>query len=104
MKKDINIKPNPRGWNIIEVEVHYDLGGYNPFTSQGVKRGYYLSVRPVEQKEFSRAYTMFSGTSVLLKEVGRKSTKAQAEAEAIAADKEREAIDYICNKYGLEIA
>jgi hypothetical protein len=69
----------------IGVEMVYSLGNY------GGKRGYYLSVYPFEI-EIIGGYEMIvrdilAGKKYILKEVSRKSKKAEAEAEVMAIEK-----------------
>jgi hypothetical protein len=69
----------------IGVEIEYNLGKY------GSRRGYYLSVYPFEI-EIMGGHEMIvrdilAGKSYLLKEVKRKSKKAEIEAENIAREK-----------------
>lgn len=73
----------------IKVETYYKLGGYNS------KRGYYLSVQPVERVEhklndgstyFMEKYTAFTGYLMLMLEVQRQTKKHEAEAEKKASD------------------
>jgi hypothetical protein len=68
----------------IGVDIEYSLGKY------GCRRGYYLSVYPFEI-EIMGGYEMIvrdilAGKSYLLKEVKRKSKKAEIEAENIARE------------------
>jgi hypothetical protein len=65
-----------------EVEVYYNEGGMNYFAGQVEKRGYYLSVTPVELGDGWKRYTAFSGTKVLLDEVKRFSQKRMSEIAA----------------------
>lgn len=67
----------------IKTEIYYNLGGYNR------KRGYYLSVQPIERSEqktedgsayFIETYTAFTGYYMLLCEATRKSAKQEKEA------------------------
>jgi DNA mismatch repair ATPase MutS len=77
-----------RNGKTLEIEVRYNVGGQNNWTSRNEKRGYYLHVTPVQIKDYGtyRTVTMtaFSGYKQLLKEVGRKSAKAEQEAIQIA--------------------
>lgn len=73
----------------LKVEIYYSLGGINYFTYKNERRGYYISVSPVERREYApglmmEGTTCFSGYKALLKEVTRKSAKAEREAEAAA--------------------
>lgn len=92
--------------NNLKVEVYYDLGGYSYFTGKQTKRGYYVSVLPVErsQKEncIVESLTLFVGYKHCLKEVSRKTNKASQEAISLS-----ENIDWlikeVCDKYNLEL-
>lgn len=100
MKKYLKLKGNSRGFTDLEVEVYYDLG------SDGLcsrERGYYLRVLPVKRDGVWLSFEAYSGLSMLLKIVKRKSNKALEEAERIAEDKEMLLVSYICNKNGLEL-
>lgn len=107
MKKYINVKENTHHITHLKIEVYYSLGGYNYFTYKQENRGYYLSVSPVERKtdEYGtmESYTAFTGIKKLIKEVSRKSKKAEAEAEAIAENETKNLIDYVCTKNNLEV-
>ena len=107
MKKYINLIEN-RNATHLKIEVYYNLGGFNVFTYQEEKRGYYISVSPVCKNRRDgvtfEEYTAFSGVKQLVKAVSRKSAKAENEAEAIAASIEKDLIAYVCNKNGLEVA
>lgn len=96
------IKAEGTGVNNLKVELYYSLGGMNYFTYKTEKRGYYLSVTPVEINNrdgwTSECYTMFSGIKQLVKEVGRKSAKAAEEATRLAIPWEDKLIEYVCNK------
>lgn len=104
--KLIELKENKNA-NFLEIEVKYSLGGYNYFTYKSEPRGYYLSVSPVQRSTRDGigfvSYTAFSGVKMLLLEVSRKSKKAEAEAGRLAAEKEAELIEYVCNKNNLEV-
>lgn len=106
MKKYIELKENKNA-NALKIDVYYVLGGYNCFTHKTEARGYYLSASPVQRYERDgvafESYTAFSGAKLLLLEVSRKSKKAEAEAERIAAEKEKELIKYVCINNNLEV-
>jgi hypothetical protein len=92
----------------IKVEVYYTLGGYNYFTYRKEARGYYVSVCPVERREARpgivlESFTCFTGYKALVKEVSRKSAKAEKEAEQEAAKITPEMIRRVCAEYGLQI-
>ena len=89
--------------NILEVKVYYDIGGYNYFTSQPKKRGYYVSVSPLEVNGNFVSYQGFSGTYMLLNEVKRQSKKGEEEALKLFDEKKQIVIDYICNKHGIKL-
>lgn len=79
--------------NAIHVTVYYHLGGYNMFTHEPIKRGYYLSIGPcnVNRKDgYSTIETAaFSGYKTLIKELKRDSNKAYEEAVKFAEDNMR---------------
>lgn len=108
MKRYIEVKKNPAKVTHLEIELYYDLGGMNYFTGKAEDRGYYLSVTPVEigmrdGRIASERYAAFTGIKQNIKQVTRKSTKAEAEAEKLASDAMDNLIDYVCKKNGLEI-
>ena len=65
----------------IEAALVYDLGGHNVWTSRVDRRGYYMTIRRVERENGFERFALFDGKKVLVKEVRRKSKKAEAEAE-----------------------
>lgn len=89
--------------NVLEVKVYYDLGGYNYFTSSPKKRGYYISVSPLEVGGGFVRYQGFSGTYMLLNEVKRQSKKGEEEALRLLKEKEKMVVDYICNQHGIKL-
>lgn len=92
----------------VKVETYYSIGGVNCFTYRNEPRGYYLSVSPVERVNrggyIIESYAAFSGYKMLLKEVKRKSKKAEMEAEQIAADGMNRIINQVLIEQGLELA
>lgn len=109
MKKYIKVKENPAKVTHLKIELYYDLGGMNYFTGRAENRGYYLSVSPVTRGTsaggfVSESYTAFTGIKQNIKQVTRKSAKAEAEAEKMAADVMDNLIDYVCRENELEIA
>lgn len=74
------------GCTHLTAEVYYDLGGMNYFTYKVEPRGYYMSMTPVEKVDrggyVTESYTAFTGKKTLIKEVKRKSAKAENEANA----------------------
>lgn len=89
--------------NCLEVRIYYDLGGYNYGTGEPKKRGYYLSVSPLEVSERFVSYQGFTGTYMLLNEVSRQSKKGEAEALRLLKDNEQTLIDYVCRKHGIKV-
>lgn len=79
----------------LRVEVYYSLGGMNYFSGRVEKRGYYLSVTPVEHARGFESMMAFSGTKQLILEVARKSAKAEKEALALAEQAKEALIDYV---------
>jgi hypothetical protein len=105
MKKYIKIIKNEKDKNNnLKIEVYYDLGGYNMFTYQPKKRGYYISVTPVERSERNgvkiESVTAFTGYFELLEECSRKSKKAEAAAMEKAPYYEKMMIEYVCKNNG----
>ena len=80
----------------------------NYWTYKTEKRGYWLSVSPVSIERgngyTSEGFIPFSGTKWFLKEVKRKSAKAEAEAIKIAEQGMKRCIDYVLQQNGLELA
>lgn len=107
MKKYIEVKKNPAKVTHLRIELYYSLGGMNYFTGSVENRGYYLSVTPVERRASARGYTSecctaFTGIKQNIKEVTRKSKKAESEAEKLASDTIDNLIDYVLRNNGLE--
>ena len=107
MKKYIELQEKTRNATHLLIELRYNLGGFNYFTYKEEPRGYYLSVSPValEQREgyTLESFTAFTGTKYLVKEVARKSAKAEKEAEQRAQELEKALINYVCNQNNLAI-
>ena len=107
MKKYIELQEKTRNATHLLIELRYNLGGFNYFTYKEEPRGYYLSVSPValEQRDgyTLESFTAFTGTKYLVKEVARKSAKAEKEAEQRAKELEKALIDYVCNQNNLAI-
>ena len=103
MKKIIYLDKPTEYANALIIEVYYDKGGRNYFTCKDERRGYYLYVCPVLRSDGLVSYTSFSGTKLLLKEVARKSAKAEAEAEEIAKGKVADLVASVCNRNGIAI-
>ena len=108
MTQYLKLKPNARKNTHLKLDLHYNLGGYNCFTCRREARGYYLSVCPIERVDrgggfMMDAFTAFSGTKVLVKEVKRRSAKAEQEAEQAAGEWRQKLIDYVLNNNKLEL-
>ena len=107
MEKYIKVKENAEKITHLKIELYYDKGE-NYYRGGKEKRGYYLSVVPIERKDFngyvSERYSAFTGVKLLIKEVTRKSSKAEAEAEKLAETATEKLIDYVCRQNGLENA
>ena len=107
MKKYLNLAENPNAKvnaNVLEVEVYYSLGGMNYWTGREEKRGYYLGVSPLEKRGNMIEYVGFSGIKQCIKPVARKSAKAEAEAEKLAAQYEENLINYVLQQNNLQLA
>jgi hypothetical protein len=79
----------------LEIHVYY--------SRDSRRRGYYLWVTPVTRTEFSVSSMLFSGESILLNEVTRKSAKAEREALELAARHERGLIEKVLKKNDLTL-
>ena len=104
MKKYLNLT---NGYEL-EIQVMYDLGGYNYFTSQQEERGYYLHVTPVKNVRLKdctiQEYTAFSGIKKFILPVARKSQKKEEQAIELSKDSEKELIDYVLAKNNMQLA
>lgn len=92
----------------LRIRLYYNIGGVNYFTYKTEARGYYLSVSPVSRTRTDygltmESYTAFTGAKECVKTVSRKSAKAEAEAETLAAARESVLIDFVCRANGLEV-
>jgi len=89
MKKYIPVSGN-NDVTHLRVELAYDIGGYNMMTYRPKPRGYYLTVVPVKREErygcMMESFVAFTGYRQLMKEVSRKSAKAEKLAEQIAEE------------------
>lgn len=106
MKKYIPVKETEYATHI-KIELRYDLGGPN-FAYGGMsKRGYYIHVTPVKRENRDgyalESFVAFTGYKQLIKEVARKSAKAEAAAEAEAADIIDIMVSRVCQKNNLEV-
>lgn len=107
MKKYIELQEKTSHATHLLIELRYNLGGINYFTYKQEPRGYYLSVSPVKLEHRDgytlESYTAFTGTKYLVKEVTRKSAKAEKEAEEKAGDLEKSLIAFVCNQNNIAI-
>lgn len=75
----------------LKIQVYYDKGGMNYFTSRPEQRGYYASVTPVQVERrpggiMVESYAAFSGVKMLVLPVQRQSPKAEAQAREKAME------------------
>jgi len=75
----------------LKIQVYYNKGGMNYFTSRPEARGYYVSVSPVQVERrgdgiMVESYSAFSGVKMLVLPVQRQSPKAEAEARKKAME------------------
>ena len=103
MEKYLKVKENAGNITDLKIELYYHLGGMNYFTGREERRGYYLSVTPVEKSRGFISYTAFTGIKQLIKEVKRKSNKAEAEAEEAAENVKDNLINYVLTKNNLQL-
>lgn len=97
--------------NALELSVDYALGGINWYNGHNEGRGYYLYCTPVtytEREYNGQTYRSVSqilgqGSKMLLKEVGRRSSNAEAEAVELAKTKKDELIKFVCEKYNITL-
>lgn len=83
MKHYLKLKPNDRHNTDLRLDLSYSLGGMNPWTYKTERRGYYMTIVPVQRDGIMEGFEAFSGTKVLLKEVNRQSSKAEQEAVSL---------------------
>ncbi len=112
MKKYIPIEPS-ESENSLCLEVLYSKGGYNWFYGDSERRGYYLHCSPVllkcnklnnGQEYTTKTIIAGKGYKLLLKEVSRRSKKAEDEANSLAEEKADFIVDKVCRRYGLKLA
>lgn len=91
----------------LKIEFYYSMGGMNYFTSRTERRGYYLSVSPVEigrdenGRIRSESYMGFSGIKECILEVKRKSKKSELEAEKHFSESRKKLVNHILEKNNL---
>jgi hypothetical protein len=82
-----------------KIETYYQKGGFNHYSNTNEKRGYYLSVTPVERENkggyFIESFYLFSGIKYLLFEVSRQSKAAEQKAEQLANEHIQKLIDHV---------
>ena len=100
MTKYIKIMENGGNNTHIKITFDYDLGGMNYFTGRTKKRGYYLTVYPVQRDGDMEGFTAFTGVSECIQECTRKSTKAETAAREKMPAYEKIMVEYITKKYG----
>ena len=108
MKHYIKVKPNAGSTTHLKVDMSYSLGGMNLFTYKNERRGYYLYVTPVERRScgdgvMMEGFVAFSGTKLLLKEVTRKSAKAEQEAKRMVDQYLPELMNAVLKENRLEL-
>lgn len=86
--------------NFMRVQFYYDLGGVNVWTYKREPRGYYVVFQPVERDGIMEGFVAFSGKKYLVKEVARKSAKAEAEALVEAEAFIKDTLAHMCAKLG----
>lgn len=106
MKRYVELEKNELATHL-KIETRYDLGGPNWAYGGTTKRGYYLSVMPVTRENrngyWLETYVGFTGSKQLLKEVTRKSAKAEATAEEIAKNYIHSLVEYVCESNNIPI-
>lgn len=106
-KKYISVQSPTEEVTHLKVELYYSMGGWNYFVGRQEPRGYYLSVTPVKRWKSETAtyeqFTAFTGCKTLIKEVARKSKKAEREAIALAESKEQELVAHITKTKRLKL-
>jgi galactokinase/mevalonate kinase-like predicted kinase len=83
----------------LKVHLFYNKGGMNYFNGKEERRGYYLSVTPVEIEQRngyqSESFLMFSGVKRLVLEVKRQSDKAYNQAVAMHNEELKDLREYV---------
>lgn len=85
--------------NYLKVELYYDIGGYNYFTCKETRRGYFLSITPVDRSDkggyFTESITLFRGVKQMILPVDRKSEKSAQTALGLYKKEVRDLIRYV---------
>ena len=90
--------------HFLRVDLYYSLGGYNVFTYKEERRGYYMSVSPVEKSRGFETYIAISGTKYCMFEVARK-TKKQAERALVEYENVKSMlVNHVLENQGLRLA
>ena len=102
LEKIPTTKPN----TFLRVEVYYEIGGLNYFSGGTRKRGYWLSVTPIEEQGDFTCTTAFSGTCDLLEETKRFSAKRLQEVVNQLSGKSiyQQLISHVKSKNGIVLA
>lgn len=94
--KDYEITNNKTDSNThIRVSINYELGGMSYISGNIEKRGYYLSVQPIEKQGDFTKYTPSNGYRHFLLEVTRKSERSLEVAKELS----RDILEKIFNQY-----
>ena len=88
--------------NTLKVELYYNKGGMNYFTSNSEPRGLYLSVSPVTVHEGSVTFTAFSGIKKCVKQMERFNQK-QFDNFVVDETEMENLINYVIRKNNLEV-
>ena len=86
----------------VDVEVYYNKGGMNYFTGNVEKRGYYLSVQPLNKTTNSISFTAFTGVKQLVRGAGRFSPKVLAEF-VVEYEMMNTMIEHIVEKHNIKL-
>jgi hypothetical protein len=100
--KEIPIVGGNTKANILEVDLDYQLGGWNYFTGVKEPRGLYLGCTPIEKGDGFRSFVGFSGTKILVKEMSRFSKK---QLDEFVPDEEtvQKLINHVVAKNSIEL-
>mgnify|MGYP000009622683 FL=1 len=106
-KEYIKLKENGDKETHLCVEMDYSLGGTNWYNHTPIPRGYYLYVTPCTLEDRGTYQTVSQvlgkGLKILLKQVARRSKKAEDTAIQIAQERKAELIAAVCKEYGYEV-
>lgn len=106
-KEYIKLKENKDKETHLCIEMDYTLGGMNYYSCETNPRGYYLYATPCQLGNRGTcqcvSQVLGKGLKILLKEVTRKSKKAEDIATQIALERKSELIAAVCKEYGYEV-